>query len=186
MTIKVFRAYWYPHKVWISCFFFYAVLFACSDPSQKIVQENDPIFHTTAPARLYFQNTRSHHYQLITQKASKIDRYYLKAVSRDQLFYPVIDNNWLAEEAYILLESKDSIQQNVAIQIDNIKLISLDFEDRKSQYEAIIAIARAVDAEQNCCFIGEAGKCLNIFNSEQAKTQFKIVVRDYLKLVERF
>ena len=159
---------------------------SCNTNPQQIIQENDPVFKTTDPARLYFKNTRSHQYQQITQKTSRIDHYYLKVMTKDQLIIPVIANNWLAEEAYFLFAPKEQGQENLDIKLSDSTTIQLNLQSRKSQYEAAIKLSKALSADKSCCVQTINGECLSIFASDQEKTHFNTVVRDYLKLVERF
>ncbi|MEM0995367.1 MAG: hypothetical protein AAF847_19965 [Bacteroidota bacterium] len=164
----------------------FTTFYACNNLPDEAVQENDPVFHAAEPSRIYFQNTRSHHYQLITQQATKIDHYYLKTIAADQLFYPVIANNWLAEEAYMLFESKVLGKAPMEIKLSASETLKLDNANRKSQYEAAFRLAKVISSGESACVQTENGACLPIFASEQERTVFKTVMRDYLKLVERF
>ncbi len=80
---------------------------ACNRPPEKAVQKTDPLFSTTQPSRLYFKNMRSFYYQQSTKPGTKIDVYVLKknlqSTKRPKLV-PIIADNWMEDEAYILLE----------------------------------------------------------------------------------
>ena len=88
-------------------FSFFLVLSACNVPPSGASRTPDERFRTTQPSRLYFKNMRAYYYDQEVQPGTKTDLYTLKKFSRATdrpLLIPVIADNWLQDEAYILLQ----------------------------------------------------------------------------------
>ncbi len=81
-----------------------ALLCSCMhSTTPKQPDQPDPKFRTTQPSRLYFKNMRSYYYQQSTQPSTRIDLYNLKK-HKPYPIQPIIADNWMQDEAYILLE----------------------------------------------------------------------------------
>ncbi|MEL6717726.1 MAG: hypothetical protein AAFO82_05245 [Bacteroidota bacterium] len=162
---------------------------ACNSNPQEIVQENQPFFHTTDPSRLYFQNTRGHKYKSITQQDSRIDYYYLKAIDQEQLINPIIANNWLAEEAYILLENSDPLDaKNYTIALvkeDQSDTLQITLQQRTDNYDFCKMLYTKSKSGYTIDVLTKQGQWHPIFENEKARGYFYEVMRDYLRLTEQ-
>lgn len=80
---------------------------ACNRPPESANERANPLFSTTQPSRLYFKNMRSFYYQQSTKPGTKTDVYVLKKIlqsTEKPMLVPIIADNWMEDEAYILLE----------------------------------------------------------------------------------
>ncbi|MEM1328626.1 MAG: hypothetical protein AAGI23_21905 [Bacteroidota bacterium] len=151
-------------------------------PNQPIESENDPIFYASDPARLFFKNTRSHHYQLVTQKSSKIDHYAWK--NEPGIVQAVIADNWLSEEAYLLIRLADKGIVDWQIENEKATPIIITPQTRRDHYDAALTLYRALQDGAKLQ-LSYGAQTIPIFQKEAEKTTFETVVKDYLRLVEK-
>lgn len=171
----------------------YALIFSvifwnCGNTPQEMVAENQAIFHTTDPSRLYFQNTRGHQYKSITQQATRIDHYYLKAMEDDQLLFPIIANNWLSEEAYILLKSRaelDTKSYKAALsKAGKQDTLSFSAETRVEDYDFCKMLYTKSKSGYEISILTTEQEWVPAFENKRSKEQFYVVMRDYFRLTE--
>jgi hypothetical protein len=161
-------------------FFIGLFLVQCS-PNTPIEADGDPVFRASSPNQLFFKNTRSHHYRLITQRDSRIDHYSWKNDDGD--LQAVIADNWLSEEAYLLVLPKDKSIQNW--QIVNGETVVVEApQTRREHYDAALSLYRVLQNEQSLQLVTDA-QTIPLFQKEAEKTTFETVVKDYLRLVEK-
>lgn len=175
----------------ISLFF---IFIKCDLPAPPDHPNKDKGFRTTAPSRLYFKNMRSIKYELQQQGASKIDRYSfrkLKSVEDRPLLLPIIADNWINDQAYVLLEKNPSFSQiktnELIFQPEDGEPSSFDLAIRNPVQQTKMALKIGALLSQEGRFIvrSEEGEFVPIFEDKMDKYHFSIVIKDYKRLTEQ-
>lgn len=163
--------------------------FACDNNSQEITTEGKAFFHTTDPSRLFFKNTRGHKYSSITQKDSRMDYYYLKTIDKEQLIFPIIANNWLAEEAYVLLKENPQLSSQtltLAFSKEEKKdTLSFLLKKRTEQYDFCKMLYTKSRSGYDIQMLSNATEWTPAFKNSTEKEHFQEVMRDYFRLTEQ-
>lgn len=179
----------------VRLFFFCMVLFLlkCSPTSPPKDLEKDQ-FSTTAPSKLYFNNIRSTNYAQTTQAGTKVDLYQLRKIElSDQrpIVYPVIADNWLEEKAYILVRTNKFTTgfRDPLTFIWNTKegeqSDSLGTPNFKEQYRIAMLLNELLEKKLDISTVDANGEIIPLFQEFSDKSNFMIVIRDYLKLTEQ-
>lgn len=165
------------------------MFFSCENAPKEIVSENEPFFHTTDPSRLYFKNTRGHKYNSIPQRDTRIDYYYLKMMDEEQTIFPIIANNWLAEEAYILLKQSAQLPSDtltIALTGKEKKdTLSLPFIARTEKYDFCRMLYTKSRSGYDIQLFSSQKEWIPIFKDDTEKNHFQEVMRDYFRLTEQ-
>ncbi len=170
-------------------------LSACDFSVSPDPEGPDPRFRTTPPSHLFFLNTRSSAYQKTSDPDTRIDHYRLRQWGQqDQTppILPVIADNWLQEEAYLLLEQpggRENLSDSTQIfwkSKDDSGHFFLISRDTLAQLDLALEINRALQAghELRLARPGDAREVL-LFENLSERRLFAQTLRDYLKLVER-
>ncbi|MEO1517791.1 MAG: hypothetical protein AAFV95_22410 [Bacteroidota bacterium] len=178
---------WYP--LMIICFF------ACDTPQpKKGGGQGEKIFRTTDPSRLYFRNIRSTHYYHERDVATDMDIYRLRRYSRTSkrpIVMPVIVNNWLQDEAYMLVEPNGykGLADPLHIQVEkdtSIQPLVLSNPTKKGQYEFAAQLYSLLKDKESLEVKTEEGDFISIFNNMDDKNNFLTVMKDYYRLTESY
>ena len=98
-----------------------ALLNACYNPDKnKKVDPNTPTFSTSDQSEMFFKNVRQLFYDKIDMPAAKLEQYRIKERPDDStsaLIGLVLVNNWMADEAYILVEPNAALSDMDSLQI---------------------------------------------------------------------
>jgi len=175
-------------KIQLCCWCFLLFLLSCGNAPQEIIKEDNPIFKTNDPSILYFKNTRSHQYNLITQKATRIDHYYLKQIDNELFIKPFIANNWLTNEAYLLVQDIEKIDLPISIKWSTEEeegLINLNSKDRQAQYGFIINMYKRLEQDATLSIQKVDNTWQEIPIKSNAKEHFKRIITDYFRLTEK-
>lgn len=150
-----------------------------------MITDEDPIFKVSSPSRLFFQNTRSHLYQLVSQKNGRIDYYYWKEQSKDSPIDVVIADNWLAEEAYLLLNfNEDLLEEEWTITNSDEVIFNNEPSTNRAHYDTALNIYRALQ-DGDSLYIRSGDESIELFPEEADRANFKVIVKDYLRLIEK-
>lgn len=170
------------------CLFCMNLLAGCADSSRKVEQERMS-FKTTDASRLYFHNVRS-------------IRYHIEEIGKDHMqlcrhkdfldtplpLYPVIANNYMHDEAYIVHEIADSLRQNDAFLLVGNSAgdtLSLDLRTHEAHYRFAKALYNAI-VEDLPLQICAQGHCHSFLNDKDMRKTVRLVYRDYFRLVQLF
>lgn len=143
---------------------------------------------TTDERRLYFHNVRSIRYQILEVGKDRMQLCRHKDFVKQQpAFFPVIANNWMHDEAYIIHELHDSLTDmspRLLIRSGNTS-DTFDLNRRNYLYQLELArrlyqVLQAEDTQLKLCF---DDSCQVFLLNESLKKTFRLVYRDYLKLV---
>jgi hypothetical protein len=142
---------------------------------------------TLESAELYFKNVRSNSYYMRNGTPEEVDIYELKSFDIDSStvsLTPLIVNNWRHNLAYIQLEPNFEADHYSLIFKSQTETDSLqeDFPQRVQQFELAIRIYNAIEADQEI-FLSIEGKQYPLFSGGDRKKRFRIVLRDYFRLV---
>lgn len=165
-----------------------AIFLGCEGSKVSTAAEGNPIFKTIAPSQLFFKNMRSVYYQSIEDRVSGINYYIFKQLDTARSpFYPVIAENWLHDEAYILLRSAKnnaipirfvSLKDTVAWQLDSI-------EDKSANYQFLMTLNQRLLAQESIIWATSTGERIPIFDDPLERRHFLTVLHDYLRLTDR-
>lgn len=164
----------------------------CSSPEAPKPFTGDKTFYTAAPNLLYFKNVRSAYYYRSRKPNSKKDLYdfrkFEKTTSRP-ILYPTIVNNWLEDESYIFLERNrypyfaDSLVLHVGLSADSSATkIRMTVPSKKAQYEMATEIYESMRKGKALSVLTKNQEWVPIFREGSDRTNFMIVMKDYLKL----
>ncbi len=170
------------------CLFCMSLLAGCADSSRKVEQESMR-FKTTDASRLYFHNVRS-------------IRYHIEEIGKDRMqlcrhkdfldaplpLYPVIANNYMYDEAYIVHEMADSLRQSGAFLLVGNPAgdtLSLDLRTHEVHYRFAQALYNAIveDLPLQICV---QSRCHSFLNDKDMRKTVRLVYRDYFRLVQLF
>lgn len=169
----------------------FILLSGCTNTQQQPSDTTEAAFRTTSPSLLYFKNMRSIYYNMEEQEGSRIERYQLKQFAKDTkrpIIYPVIANNWLNDEAYLMLKTNGFIHgfaQPLQIKIiEQDTLLTLASSTNKGQYLMATGIYEALKAGYTLEVTGEDRTTYPLFDDKLDKSHYMMTLRDYLRLIE--
>lgn len=169
--------------------------FACSDISPEAASAEKSFFSTNAPSHLFFKNMRSSYYQATQQAGTKVDLYQLRKIKSDNsrpLIYAVIADNWMKDEAYLLIQTnafEKGFQSPLAVYWSDEKeegVIEMkspaNFEH---QYAFAIALEEVLKKNYSFYIMDENEERTPVFESYDQKSWFLTTLRDFKKLTEK-
>jgi len=166
------------------------LLIGCNSKSVERQQHGDVRFRTTAPSLIYFKNIKSLKYQNNRDPQSQMDFYRPKAfmkATNQPIIYPVIVQNWLEDESYLIFEKKN-IAESAKIRVEGndgnrIKLTwpSADYLEQLAFIQKLEGFLRSNES----ILIEEAdGATKPLKYSIPERTSFLTVIQDFLNLTE--
>jgi len=164
------------------------LLVGCADRNRKI-EEGKVRFQTTDASRLYFHNVRSIRYRIETIGKDRMQICRHKDFTEAALaLYPVIANNYMHDQAYIFHEMADSLRQKEAVLLVGepaTDTLSLNLNTHEAHYRFAQELYNAIVADQKLqlCLNGE---CHDFLTNEELRKTFRLVYRDYFRLVQVF
>jgi len=181
-------------KIRIISAFLFGLLGACSAPETSPAATEGGVFRTTQPSHLYFKNIRSSSYLQETKAGTRIDLYRLRGLADTKerpLLYPIIVDNWMEDEAYLLLEPNDFIQGFS----DTLRVhwrserdsgrYELARRDWQQQYLFAQQLYEGVQAGYGFRIQTAGGEYVPFLEANQDRQSFRTTLRDYNKLTER-
>ncbi len=166
--------------------------FACSGSGGEKVSKKK--FTTTPPSTLYFKNMRSSNYEQKQQPNTRVDLYEFRKLElpkSDPILYPVIASNWMEDKAYILIQ-KNEYERGFASPLtvywqkenENGKMV-LGTPDFEEQHRFCMELNRMIKGSYQLEIENQAKERIEIFTDQKQRSQFAVVMRDYLKLTEQ-
>jgi hypothetical protein len=168
--------------------------FACSNISPEEASAEKTIFSTNAPSHLFFKNMRSSYYQATQQAGTKVDLYQLRKIKTDAsvpLIYPVIADNWMKDEAYLLIQTNEyekGFQSPLSVYWSDeaaegvIEMKSPpNFEH---QYAFALELEEVLKKNYSLFVLDGNEEQVPVFESYDQKSWFLTALRDYKKLIE--
>jgi hypothetical protein len=180
----------------LSIFFVIVILMpACKIDRKEAVDRDKFTFRTTNEAFLFFQNVRQIYYDVQDLPEARWRAYRLgdrnKSVEHPVLT-PVIVVNWYKDEAYLLLESNEPLQDEsvLVVQEKNKKNgrlyeYSLKERGRGNMLEFATKIYEGIMAE-NEIKVRVKDNFVPLFSSDEDLDNFRIVLSDYYRLTHIF
>lgn len=169
---------------------------ACNHPPESADNKANPLFSTTQPSRLYFKNMRSYYYQQSTKPGTKIDVYVLKKIlqsTEKPMLIPVIADNWMEDEAYILLERSTHpylSTDTLTVRWESEKtgesgIYTMVQPSIQSQYELAKFMYESLNSGHKLSFLTPNKEWKALFSNAQEAQNFSITIRDYNTLTEK-
>lgn len=171
-------------------------LVACGTTgSEKKVDKNQATFRTTADSRLYFRNVRQIYYDKEIQPNTRLELYRFGKRNKSQdrpVINVLIANNWLHDEAYLLIEPNSYFE--------NPQTIEITWQDTKNQqsgtytfapgskedhFRFVTALYQSILAGHQLMVKDKNGNPAPLFTSEGDRDNFRKTVKDYFRLVNR-
>tara|TARA_R110000868_G_scaffold236861_4_gene490927 strand:+ start:996 stop:1556 length:561 start_codon:yes stop_codon:yes gene_type:complete len=172
--------------IWLLGMTAMVVLIALLFPG-KHVDLKEINFKTSSSSRIYFKNMRSYFYDSEQDKASnyQLNRISTREIDDSNTFNFIIIDNWLLDEAYIMLETNlvdfpDSSIKIKYVESNEEKFIQLKEANNEANY-IFAAQLYEVISRKNQLSIYQSNKWTP-FSQEELKS-LKKSLEDYFKLV---
>lgn len=174
---------------------FLLIISACGQPSADAAKQPNPFFSTTPPSRLYFKNMRSYYYQQRTMPQTRTDLYTLKTLPTQAdypMLIPIIADNWMQDEAYLLLERNN----HSAWPADTVRFrwqdpqsgqhgfINWSENTMRAQYDLAEAIAQQLALGHKFSIIQADSTVIPVFEEKEYIANFLKIKTDYEGLIE--
>ena len=118
-----------------------------------------------------------------------MDYYYLRAMDEEQTIYPIIANNWLSEEAYILLKADPQLSSDNHVlafsKEEKRDTLSLPFKTRVEKYDFCKILYTKSRSGYDINILSSQDKWIPAFKNSTEKDLFQEVMRDYFRLTEQ-
>ena len=170
------------------------VVTSCTIDGDKSIDRSKFTFKTGSDTQLFFKNVRQSYYDLEENKAAKFQvfRFAKRSVNTDKpIFNLAIVNNFLKDEAYLLLEPNQStgdIPYKIISTNDSTKVsrtILLAAQNRETTLNFAADIYDEIKlGNQLQLSIGDT--LIDILDNHQEREAFRITVSDYLRLTRVF
>lgn len=171
--------------------FFLALLFlnACQFDHGKRVDRARITFSTYDDTKLFFTNVRQLYYDREELKAAQRIVYRLKDRTTTTIsIYPTIVINWMDDEAYLLLEVSEQLQNEAKLVVHENDATSkqqfayaLDERGKENMLEFALKIYEGI-LQQNSFQVLHNGEYVPLLVDETERENFRIVLVDYLRL----
>ncbi len=167
-------------------------LFSCGKPGgPPATSSSGSRFRTTPPSLLYFKNIRSVYYERSEQKGSRIELYRLRKfgqLEQKHTIVPVIANNWLEDEAYLLLEAEGpAFATPLTIRWKTGSgegVYRLQPAGADKQYEMAMQLYESLQAGHQLSAMRTDSTWIPVLEGKDVRSYFSTAVRDYLRLTE--
>jgi len=162
----------------------------CQIDKDKKVDRNKFTFKTGDDTELFFKNVRQSNYDLEENEAAKFNlfRHEDRIVTNDQ---PVINlaivNNYMNDEAYLLIEPNDSLKSfnPLTIEVKNdstIKKVKLGSVNRESMLEFASQLFEGIQKNAQFFVLSKDEERIPILDEKEEREAFRITVSDYYRL----
>ena len=138
---------------------------------------------------------RSSYYSSSQQPGTKVDLFQLRKIKMDDaspLIYPVIADNWMEDEAYLLIQTneyKNGFQSPLTLYWSNEKEEGRIEMKRPANFEHQYAFARELEKvlkqDHVLQVLTEKGERVPVFETYDQKSWFFTTLRDFRKLIEQ-
>ena len=170
----------------------FVLLYACEGTPAGHTRPPRQLFHTTAPSQLYFKNMRSYHYAQSTKPGTRIDTYTLKKFSTDSkspVLIPIIENNWMEDEAYILLEKNNYPDWSDTLQLqfetgEEIEFPTISTLNMEAQYAFAKHLYEELKQGHRINVYTPNQRWQPLYESQPERANFLRVLQDYYNLTE--
>ncbi|MEL6863492.1 MAG: hypothetical protein AAFP19_03690 [Bacteroidota bacterium] len=168
------------------------LLSACSSDQEQVQKGPKSPFQTTQPSVLYFKNMRSVNYKQRRQEP-KMDVYTFRQFTDTDsrpILYPLIVNNWLQDEAYLLIERNEfgAFADSLIVQwespTDSSGTFYLANTFKQQQYEFGLALYQRLKEDCSLKIKSSDGTYVPLFDQKEDRFHYATVVRDFLRLTE--
>ncbi|WPP53287.1 hypothetical protein [Catalinimonas niigatensis] len=166
---------------------------ACEGGKRKEISEEEAKFTTSDASEIFFRNVRSIYYEKTVMDEAKLDVYRLKErLQADG--YPLLNLsivvNWRYDEAYVLTEPNDFLQQ-----MDTIKIMWRDTTQNDSgvfkfskgnkddHFRLATQLYRSIQAQRKLYVLHDHQE-LPFMQRRDAREAFRKTMVDYFRLVD--
>ncbi len=165
-------------------FIIFLLFFGCSDVKPPKENKDSP-FRTTVPSQIYFKNMRSLHYTETDTKQEGVKRFEPKSIEKNAIrpkVFPIIYQNWLKDEAYIVFEKLDAPKESLSVEL-NIGASEESSKFQLGNFKSHFDLAQKI-------YQNPSNFQLYIYENEEKRKILKeskdalIVLSDYFKLLE--
>ena len=175
---------------------FLQIISACTQPAADATNQPNPFFSTTPPSRLYFKNMRSYYYQQRTMPHTRTDLYTLKTLPAQvdyPMLIPIIADNWMQDEAYLLLQRNN----HPAWATDTVRFrwqdpqsgqygfIDWSENTMRAQYELAETIVQQLSVGHKLSIIQADSSSIPVFEEKEYIANFLKTMADYKNLTEQ-
>ncbi len=169
--------------------------FSCGNITTEPSAEEKSIFSTTVPSHLFFKNMRSSYYTSSQQRGTKVDLFQLRKIKMNAsspLIYPVIADNWMEDEAYLLIRTNEyeaDFQRPLTVYWSNKEeegMLKMGSQAGfKEQYAFALELEMMLKQDHVLQVLTEKGERVPVFETYDQKSWFLTTLRDFKKLIEQ-
>jgi len=169
-----------------------SIFWACQQPEAQKEFTGERQFRTTEPSRLYFNNIRSSNYYQ-EQQTNRTDVYRFRKFSNTAnppLLSPVIVNNWLEDEAYILFEKNEfdpGFSDTLTVKWTSSSdsgFYHLPLPNWENQYQFAGQLYESLQKNHELSIKTSAKKFIPLLENKSNQQHFRTVINDYYRLTE--
>ena len=178
---------------WISLLII-LILGACTIDGEKKIDRSKITFKTGSDTQLFFKNVRQSYYDIEENEAAKFNVYRLSKRSLDEskpIFNLAIVNNFLNDEAYLLLEPNTATPDlpfeviSTNDSTNTSRVIRLQAQNRETTANFAADIYEDIQLGSKFTLkLGDSTRA--ILDNQQEREAFRITVADYLRLIRVF
>lgn len=163
------------------------LLVSCHPDKNMPVQLSEMRFTTTDASELFFNNVRKSAYKEEQNKEAGINVYRSKELENSSiLLEPVLILNWRHDQAFIILEERDSsFEDEVTFSIGSSQkeLLTFDKSHHKDHTKFCLIAYNALLEGDTIYIQNESGLTLYLAEEEH-RSAFRKVIFDWLRLVD--
>lgn len=162
----------------------FLIVFSCHPEKEGKAELLEIQFSTTDASELFFKNVRKSYYFIEEMKTAGLEVYILKSSPRG-LLQPVIVLNWRADQAFIMLQPADTLDEELKIIIRGESIDSLFFDGRDRGHHAQVALTiyNAILDKRKLSLMHKKNE-YPLFTSRKEEEAFRITAFDFLRLTE--
>ena len=171
-------------------------LLSCNPDKKRKVDDTQAKFTTSDASELFFRNMRQGDYEKETMNEAKLDIYRMEDRSQAE-DKPVINLaiviNWRYDEAYILTEPNDYLQQLDTLKIywqDTVQQQQGYYQyipgNKEKHYQFASQLYNSLQDQQQLYVTPSSGEKVLLLNSPNEREVFRRTMMDYYRLVDLY
>ena len=168
-----------------------ALSFGCNPDKETRINSKKAKFKTSDASELFFKNVRQTYYNKDEIATAKLDVYKnKKLLNHEPLLFPQIVHNWREDEAYILIEFDQQINELGSLQLlwkDSIGFQSETFPlvNKKVHFDIASQVYNNILNEKTN-YIKINQDTVKLFPDTDTKEGFRITMVDFYRLVDMY
>lgn len=169
------------------CLFLLLIVLACHPYKNKPVTLSEINFSTSDASELFFRNIRKSYYHQEALTGTGMEIYTVKDLTENFFFTPKLVLDWRDDEASLLLDLHDSIEedQNELLFVSDRQEETFLYEGhtRMQQTELALRLYNAILKNEQVYWLRDSNR-VPLFQNEADRECFRKLVFDFLRLTD--